>query len=248
MTQPLAIHWDEGVCDVTLTRPAAGNALSADLVSALDGLLDECASRRTWLMILRAEGRHFCTGFDLARLDQETDDSLLARLCRIELLLQKVHRAAFPTVAIAQGRAIGAGADLFAACTHRLAAPGTQFAFPGAAGFGLVLGTRRLVHRVGADRARQWVTTGEAISLDEAIVSGLATGVLQNAALDATDLNAYFADGPAAAAGNALLASVLNAQEHAQDHMDLAMLVRSAAIPGLKSRIADYVERNRQGR
>ena len=160
-TTPLAVGWgDDGVCRVTLMRPGAGNSLSADLVAALEAVVDEGAVRRPRLMVLRGEGRHFCTGFDLSRLDEESDDTLLARFCRIELMLQKVHRAPFPTLAIAHGRTVGAGADLFAACTHRLAAPGTQFAFPGASGFGLVLGTRRLVQRVGAERARRWVETG----------------------------------------------------------------------------------------
>ena len=162
-TTPLAVGWgDDGVCRVTLNRPGAGNSLSADLVAALEAVVEEGAVRRPRLMVLRGEGRHFCTGFDLSRLDEESDETLLARFCRIELMLQKVHRAPFPTLAIAHGRTVGAGADLFAACTHRLAAPGSQFAFPGASGFGLVLGTRRLVQRVGAERARRWVETGAA--------------------------------------------------------------------------------------
>ena len=161
MTTPLAVAWgDDGVCIVTLNRPGAGNALSADLVAALDAVLDKAASRPPRGLVLRGDGRHFCTGFDLAQLDEESDDTLLARFCRIELILQKVHRAPFPTLAIAHGRTVGAGADLFAACTHRLAAAGTQLSFPGASGFGLVLGTRRLAHRVGAERARRWVETG----------------------------------------------------------------------------------------
>ena len=132
MTEPLAMAWgDDGVCSVTLNRPAAGNALSAELVAALAAAIDEGAARRPRLVMLRGEGRHFCTGFDLSGLNDESDDSLLARFCRIELMLQKVHRAPFPTLAIAHGRTIGAGADLFAACTHRLVAPGTQLAFPG---------------------------------------------------------------------------------------------------------------------
>ena len=70
---------------------------------------------------------------------------------------------------------MGAGADLFAACTHRLVMPGTSFAFPGARGFGLVLGTRRLAHRVGAAQAQDWVVNGSAISTEAALRSGLAT-------------------------------------------------------------------------
>ena len=242
----LAVGWGEdGVCRVTLNRPAAGNALSADLVAALDAVVDEGAARRTRLMVLRGEGRHFCTGFDLSRIEDESDDSLLARFSRIELMLQKVHRAPFPTLAIAHGRTMGAGADLFAACSHRLAAPGTQFAFPGASGFGLVLGTRRLAHRVGAERARRWVVTGAPIGFDEALASGLATGALAEASGEA-DIARCLAAGPAPAADNPFLESALAAADPVHDHADLSLLVRSAAVPGLKARIAAYIERGRQ--
>jgi enoyl-CoA hydratase len=243
---PLAIGWsDDGVCSVTLNRPGTGNALSADLVAALESVLDGSTARRPRLMVLRGEGRHFCTGFDLSRLDGESDDSLLARFCRTELMLQKVHRAPFPTLAIAHGRTIGAGADLFAACTHRIGAPGTQFAYPGASGFGIVLGTRRLAHRVGAERARRWVETGMTIGLDDAVASGLATGVLAHAS-GAADIARCLASGSPSVAGNPLLGSALDAADPVHDDVDLALLVRSAAVPGLKARIAAYVERGKQ--
>jgi enoyl-CoA hydratase len=245
-TTPLAVGWgDEGVCRVTLNRPGAGNSLSADLVAALEGVVEEGVVRRPRLMVLRGEGRHFCTGFDLSRLEEESDDTLLARFCRIELMLQKVQRAPFPTLAIAHGRTVGAGADLFAACTHRLAAPGSLFAFPGASGFGLVLGTRRLVQRVGAARARHWVESGASIGVDEALASGLATGSLADPS-GADDIARCLAAGPTAAAGNPFLESALTAADPVDDHADLALLVRSAAVPGLKGRIAAYVERGKQ--
>ena len=245
-TTPLAVDWgDDGVCRATLMRPGAGNSLSADLVAALEAIDEEGAVRRPRLMVLRGEGRHFCTGFDLSRLDEESDDSLLARFCRIELMLQKVHRAPFPTLAIAHGRTVGAGADLFAACTHRVAAPGTQFAFPGASGFGLVLGTRRLVQRVGAERARRWVETGVGVGFDEALASRLATGALADPS-GADDIARCVVAGLPPAPGQPFLGSALDAADPVHDHVDLALLVRSAAVPGLRARIAAYVERGKQ--
>ncbi len=242
-TGPELTCWSEdGVCTVTLNRPAAGNALSAELVAKLDSMLDEAAGQPPQLLVLRGEGRHFCTGFDLSKLDEENDSSLLARFCRIELMLQKMHRAPFPTLAIAHGRTVGAGADLFAACTYRLAVPGTLFAFPGASGFGLVLGTRRLVQCVGADRARDWVTSAASISVDEALASGLVTGTLADAS-GAADIARCLAAHTQSATIGCLLRSALNAADSVHDHVDLALLVRSAAVPGLKARIAGYVGR-----
>ena len=67
--------------------------------------------------------------------------------------LQKVAARPQDTVALAHRFAFGAGADLFAACRRRIAAPGTKFAFPGVR-FGVALGTGRLARRVGPDTAR----------------------------------------------------------------------------------------------
>ena len=138
------------VLHLQLNRPEKGNALSTLLVQALTETL-ETATRdpELRLLVLSGAGRHFCTGFDLSDLDHETDDSLLARFTRVELMLQAVHGAPFATLALAHGRTLGAGADLFAACSERWIVGDASFAFPGA-GFGLVLGTSRLASLVGA--------------------------------------------------------------------------------------------------
>ena len=161
MSAPELLSVREGaVLHLTLNRPDKGNALSAQLVQALTDALDQASAERDLrLVVLAGAGRHFCTGFDLSDLDQATDDGLLARFTRVELLLQAVHAAPFATLALAQGRAMGAGADLFAACTERWIVDDAKFAFPGAA-FGLVLGTTRLTTRVGAPQAAEWIQSG----------------------------------------------------------------------------------------
>lgn len=235
---PLAVTWDdERICHAVLSREGAGNALSRELVDALERALDECCSRRVRLLVLRGAGKHFCTGFDLSDLAHETDDSLLARFTRIELLLQRVHRAPFATLAIAHGRTMGAGADLFAACTHRLVMPGTSFAFPGAKGFGLVLGTRRLAHRVGAAQAQDWVVNGSAISTEAALRSGLAT----DETTGEIDWSRYLG-APGDCGTDPLLGEALRGNAASDDAHDLAALVRSAARPGLKDRVISYVD------
>ena len=94
------------------------------------------------LLVLSGAGRHFCTGFDLSDLDRETDDSLLARFTRVELLLQAVHapprlpRSRWPTAA-----PWGPAPTCSPACTRALDCGDASFAFPGA-GFGLVLAPR----------------------------------------------------------------------------------------------------------
>ena len=182
MTTPDAtLEISDGIGWITLARRGRGNALSGDLVEALLGHLKRCVTDPLMHTVaFVGAGKHFCTGFDLEQLEQTTDAELLHRLIRIETLLDAVWRAPVRTVAIAQGRVLGAGADLWVACDQRVLAPEATLRFPGA-GFGIVLGTRRLGLRVGAERALQWTSTGTSVDSTLAIQSGLATSVAATA-------------------------------------------------------------------
>ncbi len=232
------------VLHLQLNRPEVGNALSASLVQALTEAVEAAAhDTGVRLLVLSGAGRHFCTGFDLTDLDRETDDSLLARFTRVELLLQAVHAAPFATLALAHGRTMGAGADLFAACAERWIAGDASFAFPGA-GFGLVLGTSRLTEQVGASRAAEWIEGGGPIDSATATASGLATRHLATDSID-VELERLRArvsrlDGSTQRAIRAAIGAGRHPRGDAGDAEDLARLVRSAARPGLRNRIAAY--------
>jgi enoyl-CoA hydratase/carnithine racemase len=239
-----SLRFEGGLAICRLDRPARGNALSVPLVQGLADALAEASARAdVHTLVLHGAGRHFCTGFDLGSLSEESDASLLARFVGIEMLLDAVWRAPLRTVAVAHGAVVGAGADLLAACDQRLLAAGASVRFPGA-GFGIVLGTRRLGHRVGAARALQWVSEGTRISAAEALATGLATGVLEPAAAEG-DADAALATALAQLAPvgvrRATFAALRGALDDGAGDADLAALVRSAAAPGLKARIEAYV-------
>jgi enoyl-CoA hydratase len=248
----------DGVASITLDRADRGNALSTPLVEALLAELDRCcADPSLHTLLVLAAGRHFCTGFDLSDLDTSSDGDLLWRLVRIETLLARLWHAPLRTVAIARGRTWGAGADLFAACDLRLAHDDARFRFPGA-GFGIVLGTRRLAERVGTERARAWVTGGADVDAAAALEAGLASAPAQTSpgddrADDGTDRDAVasswrrrFADGPSV--DRDTVAAVHRATRPDRTDADLAALVRSASRPGLRDRIAAYRSRVRAAR
>ncbi len=238
---------EETTAVVSLAQPARGNALSAELVETLINAVDRCiANEEIDTLVFTAEGRNFCTGFDLgdhAQASETSDESmppdtaftdgpLLWRFVRVEHLLSLIWHAPLRTVAVAQGRAWGAGADLFAACDVRLADATTQWKFPGA-GFGLVLGTRRLGTLVGADLALDWVSHGRSIETGQAASSGFATSIIENAA----DWRAHV---PRLAVRRPVHAQLKAATRADMRDADLAALVRSAAHPGLADRIQRY--------
>ncbi|MGO4331661.1 enoyl-CoA hydratase/isomerase family protein [Cupriavidus sp. 2TAF22] len=242
----LLVRKEGDVTRLTLNRPARGNALSRELVTALTEAVDDCHRDGTRLLVIEGAGKHFCTGFDLGDLDAESDDSLLARFVRVELLLQSVYAAPFATAALVQGRAMGAGADLVAACEQRWVEAGSSFAFPGAA-FGLVLGSARLAQLAGISRAREWITGGRSFDAGAAIAGGLASGLLeadpQSDATAARDAVVASLAGRARRLDMRTLAAIHDATRDGGAEAasrQLADLVRSAARPGIKARIAAY--------
>lgn len=229
--------WD-GRHVLTLNRPDRGNALSPTLVEELHVALDRVEADRGRLVVLEGRGRNFCTGFDLTDAPELSDGDLLLRFVRIEQLLARLWSAPYATLAIGQGRVFGAGADLFAACAQRLAMAGASFCFPGA-GFGLLLGTRRLQARVGATAADRLVAGGEVVTAETAVALGLATACVAKtdlaAALDAAQALAMRLDRKTYGGLRAIAAGPAEGLD-----ADLAALVRSAAQPGLGGRIAAY--------
>lgn len=233
-TRPELLHTSQaaGLLTLTMSRPERGNALSAGLVEALlDAMNAGMADPAVHTVVLRGAGRHFCTGLDLSDLDQTSDGELLWRLVRIEMLLSLVWHAPKRTVAVAQGRAWGAGADLLAACETRVALPGATLRFPGAQ-FGIVLGTRRLALRMGSTAARAVVTEGGELNAQQAVACGLATHD------EEPTWSAPLVDGETMAA---LHAATRAAEGGDQRDADLAALVRSAARPGLQARVRRYL-------
>ena len=239
----LQISQADGVVRLTLNRPGKGNALSRPLVASLLDAVEEAARLQARLLVIEGAGRHFCTGFDLSELDDETDDTLLARFIEIELLLQAVRHAPFTTLAIARGRTMGAGADLFCACTERWTTDDASFAFPGA-GFGLVLGTARLAEVVGVQTTQDWVEGGRRIDAAAASAARLATrridaDAIEQALAEAV-MRARRLDPVTQAAIHAAVADAGRPRGDAGDGLDMLRLVRSAIRPGLKARIAAY--------
>jgi enoyl-CoA hydratase/carnithine racemase len=233
-TSPDLLHSAQaaGVLTLAMNRPERGNALSAGLVEALlDAMNAAFADHAVHTVVLRGAGSHFCTGLDLSDLDQTSDGELLWRLVRIEMLLSLVWHAPKRTVAVAQGRAWGAGADLLAACEARVVLPGATLRFPGAQ-FGIVLGTRRLALRMGSTAARAVVTEGGELNAQQALACGLATHDKE------PTWSSPRVDGETVAA---LHAATRAADGGDQRDADLAALVRSAARPGLQARIRRYV-------
>jgi enoyl-CoA hydratase/carnithine racemase len=243
MTSPddtiLEVEQNDGLLQLRLNRPDSANALSPDLVEALIRAIAQ--AQETRLCVLRGAGRHFCSGFDLTDLESLSDGDLLWRFLRIETLLQAVHHAPFPVVALGHGQMVGAGADLFAACWRRVAAPDARLRMPGW-NFELALGTRRLLHLIGQDAARDLLIDTKVLSAEASLACGLATEIAPQEEWSA------LVDGfrqRCSALSPLALKHMLDLTSNDSRADDIAAIVTTAGRPGLKDRIMAYRDRMR---
>jgi enoyl-CoA hydratase/carnithine racemase len=238
---PIRITREQSWTNIELHEPGRADALSASLVEALIRAFSEASDSAVIdTVVFHGSGRNFCTGFDLSGIETQSDADLLRRFVRIESLLDQVWTSRLRTVAIGTGRVWGAGADLFAACDVRIARSDCRFRFPGA-GFGIVLGTRRLSLKVGEDTARHWTTTGVEVSAEEALAAGFAARIV-NASETVDDALRQLAP---VSVDTETLAGLHRASRQNESDRDLALLVRSASLPGLKDRIIAYTASRR---
>jgi enoyl-CoA hydratase/carnithine racemase len=232
------------VVQIALDRPRSANALDSDTVEALLSAIDQAARAGTRALVLRGEGRHFCAGFDMSEALTSSEGDLLLRFIRIEQLLQRLRRAPFLTIACVRGKAIGAGADIVAACAHRLVDPGTTLRFPGFR-FGVALGTRHLGEVVGIRVARELLLESREVDAASALQIGLATSVVEgdHQATEAERIVAAMdgLDGPSV---SAVLDRTLPSGD-AEDAADMATLVTSLTRPRLHARLAGYLGASR---
>ena len=222
---------------LTLDRPGKVNALSAPLVDALLDAVNAAYGDGTRLLVLRGNGKNFSAGFDMGGHEEQSEGDLLLRFVRIEQLLQAVRHAPFDTLVLAHGKNFGAGVDLICACARRVASADATFRMPGLK-FGLVLGSRLFAERVGSERARQALQVSQTFGAAEAGDWGFLTQV---AGQDRWPHAIEVAEAAAAALPPESAARLFRVTTEDHRDADLAELVRSASVPGLKARIAQYL-------
>lgn len=230
---------DDGVLTLTLNRPDHANALDPELTESLIEAIDSARDIR--LCVVRGNGRHFCAGFDLSDLENLSDGDLLWRFLRIETLLQTIHHARFPVAAFAQGQAVGAGADLFAACWYRVVTPETRFKMPGW-NFELALGTRRLTRLIGQDAARDLLIDTRSMLADEASKCKLVSEIAR--VENWSEIIAQLSNRTSVLSNKAIEQMLALTTADSRDE-DIAAVVRTAGRPGLKERILRYRDGNK---
>jgi enoyl-CoA hydratase len=186
---------DGAVATLTLSRPERLNAIVPELIDDLETALDRAeADDEIRVVRLRGAGRAFCAGYDIgwgaesmqeaeagAPWDPIADQRMMSRYVRAYMRLWRSPR---PVIAQVHGFCVGGGTDLALCSDLIVCAEDCRMGYPPARVWGSPT-TAMWIYRLGAERAKRLLLTGDALDGRRAVEWGLASECAPEAELDA---------------------------------------------------------------
>ncbi len=193
MPSTLRTETIDRVFAITLTRAEQYNTITPELRDELAAAIDAAdQDREARVILLRAEGPAFCAGYELGRStenqaaerapdarsggserervwDSVADMRMMGRFVDTYM---KLWYARKPTLAAVQGWCIGGGTDMVLCADLIVAGEGARFGYPPSRVWGTPT-TAMWVYRVGLERAKRYLLTGDEIAAAEAARIGL---------------------------------------------------------------------------
>src|ERR1043166_4012294 len=183
---PRVLYQRDGrIARVTLNRPEALNAIDAELPTELeDAVARANADANVHVIVLSGAGRAFCAGYDLAAYAQAAgsntavqkmpwdpmkDYAFMSRITEQFMSLFRSHR---PVIAKVHGFAIAGGSDIALCCDLIVMAEDARIGYMPARVWGCPT-TAMWVYRLGAEKAKRMLLTGDTIDGRQAAAWGL---------------------------------------------------------------------------
>jgi len=177
----------DGVVTLTMNRPRQRNALSRDLMAALQDALDAVhADDDVRVVVLAGGGPGFCAGHDLKEVRANPGrDFYEALFKQCSDLMLRIMTLRQPVIARIHGIATAAGCQLVASCDLAVASEAAHFATPGV-NIGLFCSTPMvaLSRNVTRKHAMEMLLTGDMIDAARAYDIGLVNRVVPAQGLD----------------------------------------------------------------
>jgi enoyl-CoA hydratase len=187
---------DGAVATLTLSRPERLNAIVPELIDDLEAALDTAeADDAIRVVRLRGAGRAFCAGYDIGwgaetmeaaeaagPWDPIADQRMMSRYVRAYMRLWRSPR---PVIAQVHGFCVGGGTDLALCSDLIVCAEDCRLGYPPARVWGSPT-TAMWIYRLGAERAKRLLLTGDALDGRRAVEWGLASECAPERELDAT--------------------------------------------------------------
>jgi enoyl-CoA hydratase len=178
-------------------RPDEFNTITPQLRDELDAALDDAERDATVkVVLLAAEGRAFCAGFglDWSTAAPASGDRPPARVWDTVMDVQmigrfgntfaKLHEISKPTLAAVQGWCIAGGTDMILNADMIVASESARFGYPPARVWGVPEAPWVWVARLGLERAKRYLFTGDELTASEAAAVGMILECVPDDELD----------------------------------------------------------------
>jgi enoyl-CoA hydratase len=192
----LSYRRDGRIARITLDRPRRLNAISAAMPGEIAAAVAEAnADPRVHVIVLAGAGRAFCAGYDLVDFAEKK-----TRLIQTEMpwdpmrdyavmkgfteSFMALFRSYKPTICKVHGYAVAGGSDIALCCDLVVMAEEARIGYPPARVWGCPT-TAMWVYRLGAERAKRMLLTGDLVDGREAKAMGLVADAVPAKALDA---------------------------------------------------------------
>jgi enoyl-CoA hydratase len=194
----ILIETVERVATITLNRPERLNAIVPELIDQLNDALDRAqADPEVRAIRLRGAGRAFCAGYDIdwgAEVMKEVDaegpwDPIVDYqvMSRYVDTYMRLWRSPKPVIAQVHGFCVGGGTD-FALCSDLIVcSDDCRIGYPPARVWGSPT-TAMWIYRLGLERAKRLLLTGDPIDGRRAVEWGLASESVPESEIDAAGL------------------------------------------------------------
>lgn len=177
------------VATVSLNRPDVRNAFHPNMIRELTEAFTVLGSRKDLsLLVLRGEGKSFCSGADLGYMksmagysfeENEKDSQQLFGM------FWALRSCPHPVVGRVHGHVMGGALGLVALCDVVAAVDGTQFCFSEVRlGLAPAVISPFVIERMNVSQARRYMMTGEVFTVADALASALVHFAGDDASVD----------------------------------------------------------------
>ncbi|HAT6332905.1 TPA: enoyl-CoA hydratase [Legionella pneumophila] len=241
---------NNGILTLTLNRPEKLNALSTDVLNALNELFFQAKSNpKVKALLLTGNGKAFCAGADINRLAECNAQTGYEFACQGQEVFRLLETMGKPSLAAVNGFAFGGGCELAISATLRIASNKAMFGQPEVKlgvipGYG---GTQRLARLIGKGRAMDLCLTGRFINAETALNWGLVSEVVAPEDLltqGKNILNGILSMAPLA------VASVMEVIDHGYDlsltealHLEAIHFAKVCATEDKKEGVAAFLDK-----
>ena len=182
-------HFDNGLFTISFNRPDVHNAFNDASSDEFEEAIKEARDRSDIkVVILRGEGRSFCSGRDFREMGQRAPgvthfEYMTEGQGKIKILLDLGK----PLIAALKGAVYGGGAEYALVADIRLASPTTRIALP-EVNYGLAVdqgGSAMATALIGPSRTKWMLMTGKPIDAETALGWGMVDFIVPSEDLDA---------------------------------------------------------------